>query len=494
MTDDAGRQDPHGEEPAPGGESPADQPWAEPEQGRSNSPSFAAPPQPEADFPAGYGQFRESAGKPGAALPTYHQGPPAAFVPPGAGPTGPTGAAGAAGAAGATAAHGSGGAPPTAPPPTGGWGAAQWQPMPAPKPREPRRMPVWGVIVLALVVALGAGAAGGAVATAFQGGTVENPLGSQGADSQDRPPDTIAGVAQEVSPSVVSIQGSDPRGGNGSGFVIEGGYVVTNNHVAAGIGDEIQVIYGDGHESSASVKGSAASSDLAVLEVDDPNDAEPLPLGDSDALTVGDTVIAIGAPLGLDGTVTTGIISAVDRPVTVGEAGDSSYINALQTDAAINPGNSGGPLVNAQGEVIGVNSAIATTGGDVMGQGGSIGLGFAIPSSQANTIIDQLIETGQAQHAVIGAYLDMRFQDGGAMIMEDLEDAEDPAVEPDGPADQAGLEPGDIITEFNGEPVRDADQLIVLIRGSNPGDEVEVSFERDGQEMNTQLTLGTSDN
>ncbi|WP_236543291.1 S1C family serine protease [Spiractinospora alimapuensis] len=355
-------------------------------------------------------------------------------------------------------------------------------------------MPMWGVLVLVVAVALGAGAAGGAVATAVGGSDTgaSNPLGSGEDGSQDRPADTIAGVAQRVSPSVVSIQSSDPLGGNGSGFVIEGGYVVTNNHVASGIGDDIQVVYGDGHESSATIKGAAASSDLAVLEVDEPNDVEPLPLGDSDSMTVGDEVIAIGAPLGLDGTVTTGIISAMDRPVTVGEVGDSSYINALQTDAAINPGNSGGPLVNAQGEVIGVNSAIATTGSDSLGQSGSIGLGFAIPSSQAASIIDQLIESGEAPHAVIGAFLDMRFQDGGAMIMEEDGESEEPPLEPDGPADDAGLEPGDVITEFDGEPVRDADQLIVLIRNSNPGDEVDVTFQRDGEEMTTQLTLGAS--
>lgn len=478
MTDDTGRQEPQGEEPTPGGESPVDPPRAEPEQGRPSSPSFAAPPPPGADFPAGYGQFRESAGQTGPPRPTYEQSAAGGFAPPTNGPTAVNGA----------------GAPPAPPgPPSGDWGNVQWQPTPTPKSRERRRMPMWGVLVLVLVVALGAGAAGGVVATAVGDSDLgqSNPLAGEDG-SHERPADSVAGVAQSVSPSVVSIQGADPLGGNGSGFVIEGGYIVTNNHVASGIGDDIQVVYGDGHESTATIKGSAASSDLAVLEVEEPNDAEPLALGDSDALTVGDSVIAIGAPLGLDGTVTTGIISAMDRPVTVGDAGDSSYINALQTDAAINPGNSGGPLVNAQGEVIGVNSAIATTGSDMLGQSGSIGLGFAIPSTQAADTIDQLIESGEAPHAVIGAFLDMRFQDGGAMIMEEDGEAEEAPLEPDGPADDAGLEPGDVITEFDGEPVRDADQLIVLIRNSNPGDEAAVTFQRDGEEMTTQLTLGAS--
>ncbi|MFC7327657.1 S1C family serine protease [Marinactinospora rubrisoli] len=366
--------------------------------------------------------------------------------------------------------------------------------MPRPRRSVSLRAALLSVLAVGLLSGGVGGLVGGLVAEDRMTGAAGNLSNDIPSDTPSRPPDTIAGVAQRVSPSVVSIRGSGPQdSGNGSGFVIQDNYVVTNNHVSAALeGGGIEVVYSDGHSSPATVVGAAPGSDLAVLELSDPLDVDPLEFGDSDDVTVGDTVIAIGAPLGLDGTVTTGIISAVDRPVTVGETGAETYLNALQTDAAINPGNSGGPLVDAQGRVIGVNSAIATMGGGMTGeQSGSIGLGFAIPAAQAQRVVDQLIRTGEAPYAVIGAVLDMRYQESGALISTDKA-AGGTAVVGGGPADRAGLRSGDVIVEFDGESVRDANQLVSMIRDRTPGDEVEITYRRDGEERTTEMTLGSS--
>ncbi|WP_236700533.1 S1C family serine protease [Allosalinactinospora lopnorensis] len=355
-------------------------------------------------------------------------------------------------------------------------------------------MPLWAVLVSLSVVAVVSAGVGG-VAGGFVG--AENGAAAD-EDAPDlnnevpsgtpsREPDTIAGVAQRVSPSVVSIHGDGGAGGNGSGFIIQNNYVVTNAHVTDALeGGGIEVAYSDGHTSAASVVGQAVSSDLAVLELDDPLSVKALEFGDSEDVTVGDSVIAIGAPLGLAGTVTTGIISAVDRPVSTGEQGEA-FIEALQTDAAINPGNSGGPLVDAQGRVIGVNSAIATMGTLPGEQSGSIGLGFAIPSEEAEGVVSHLIETGEDPQADIGADLVLQHQQPGALI----EDGRG-AVESGGPADEAGLEPGDLIVEFDGSPIRDTPALLELLGEKAPNDEVRISYERDGGEETATLTLGSA--
>lgn len=487
MTDETGRRDIHGEAEDPVTE-PA-KPPSGPYTGSASGPATAPPASPGGmspgpawspigEQPAASG-WNPSAG-PGPVRQTPSSHTQTWAVPPGLRNPGP---------------------PPDAVHSTGQWPV--FTPgIPAEEPQQrPRRngMPLWAVLLIVMVVAAGSAGVGGMVGASLVAPEESPPPQSSGAlnnevpsDVPSRAPDTIAGVAQRVSPSVVSIRSTSPQlSGNGSGFVIEGNYVVTNNHVVDAVRrGGIEVVYSDGHVSRAEVVGAAASSDLAVLKLADPLDVEPLEFGDSDEVAVGDTVIAIGAPLGLDGTVTSGIVSALNRPVTVGEDGQEAYLSAIQTDAAINPGNSGGPLVNEQGLVIGVNSAIATMSGSSGEQSGSIGLGFAIPSNQASRVVEQLIETGEAPHAVIGAILDLRYPEQGALIMEAGRGAE--TVMRGGPADQAGLRPGDVIVEFDGTTVRDATQLITLIHTKAPGDRVEVRYLRNGREHTTTLVLGSS--
>jgi putative serine protease PepD len=228
--------------------------------------------------------------------------------------------------------------------------------------------------------------------------------------------------------------------------------------------------------------GRDAPYDLAVLRIK-ASGLKALQFGNSDEIAVGDSVIAIGSPLGLSGTVTTGIISAKDRAVTAGDANtESSYINALQTDAAINPGNSGGPLVDATGAVIGVNSAIASLGRN--SQVGSIGLGFAIPINQARKTAEQLIKNGVATYPVIGVTLDMNFSGSGAKIT-----TTETAILPGSPAQVAGLRGGDVITSFEGKTINGAEELIVAVRAKNVGDRVTLTYKRDGVTKSTSLTL-----
>ena len=230
----------------------------------------------------------------------------------------------------------------------------------------------------------------------------------------------------------------------------------------------IQVVDQDGNQYDATVVGRSPTYDLAVLFVEDGPDLPPASLGASLALNVGDPVVAFGSPLGLSSTVTAGIVSALNRPVSTGDSDNqSSYINAVQTDAAINPGNSGGPLVNLRGQVVGVNSAIATTGGAVQGEAGSIGVGFAIPVEQVKVTADQILRTGEARYPVIGAKVVTGGEGSGT-------GAEISEVLPDTPAEQAGLEEGDVVTQLDGLRVTDGIALIVAIRSHQPGEDVEL--------------------
>ncbi len=294
-------------------------------------------------------------------------------------------------------------------------------------------------------------------------------------------PGSISEIAATAQPAVVQLNIGGAGEGTGSGFVIsDDGYIITNHHVAGVAGSEgsIEVAFSDGSTADGRLVGSNAGYDIAVVKVDRTN-LPAIPLGSSGDLNVGDAVIAVGSPLGLTGTVTTGIVSALNRPVTAGGDGELAFINAIQTDAAINPGNSGGPLLDGTGAVIGVNSAIASLGA-LGGQAGSIGLGFAIPIDVAKRITDEIIKTGTSTTPIIGVTLDTTFTGPGGLVE---------SVTPGQPAAVAGLQAGDLITKVDGMVVADSTQLIVTIRSKAPGDTVDLTVERDGSQTQIPLTL-----
>ena len=345
-----------------------------------------------------------------------------------------------------------------------------------------RNLPTASIVVLALVAGLLGGILGG---DATKGLILSGVNLVSSTSTIQRSPDSVAGIAARVLPSVVSIETmSKDGGGSGSGFVIDtNGYLLTNNHVVADA-MTIKVILNDGREYAAKILGRDESYDLAVLKIKTTG-LKALQFGDSSKVQVGDSVIAFGSPLGLSGTVTQGIISAKDRPVTAGDENSStSFISALQTDAAINPGNSGGPLVDATGAVIGVNSAIASLGSALGSRSGSIGLGFAIPINQARKTADQLIRDGKATYPVIGVSVDMNYSGGGALIAETSS-----AILAGGPAAKAGLRPGDLITEIDGLKINSPEELIVEIRTHNVGDEVTITYLRGKESRTAKLIL-----
>ncbi len=360
---------------------------------------------------------------------------------------------------------------------------------------EPRPRRTGGLVLAGIVLALVAGLVGGLVGAwwANRDTSLTEPgasLGSVPAGSLSRPPDSVAGIAQRVLPVVVSIdvRGSNGNGGTGSGFVVRAdGYIVTNNHVVADAADggTITVHFNDGSTADGRIVGRSPAYDLAVVKVS--RTGLPIAtLGDSDDVVVGDQCIAVGSPLGLAGTVTSGIISATHRPVTTGAASGSepSYLSALQTDAAINPGNSGGPLVDGQGRVIGVNSAIATLGTSGSEQSGSIGLGFSIPVNQARRVAEQLIQRGYATYPVVGAGLDPTYDGVGVRIAR---------ITAGGGAEKAGLQVGDVVVSVDGKPVTAPEELIVAIRSKQPGDTIELGYRRGGTGSATStatVTLG----
>jgi len=380
-----------------------------------------------------------------------------------------------------------------------GWGSS-YQQQPAPKSGR------GGLVAAILVAALVAGGLGGGLGYTLAKNNDDNTgsttvsASTSGGDVK-RDAGTVAGVAARALPSTVTIEAESTsgEGGTGTGFVFDTqGHIVTNNHVVADAvdGGKLTATFPNGKKYDAEVVGHAQGYDVAVIKLKNaPSDLKPLALGDSDKVAVGDSTIAIGAPFGLSNTVTTGIISAKNRPVASSDGSGSSsasYMSALQTDASINPGNSGGPLLDASGNVIGINSAIQSTGSGGLGgtsQSGSIGLGFAIPINQAKYVAQQLIKTGKPVYAKIGASVSLEDSSSGAKITEQGASGS-AAVESGGPADKAGLKPGDVITKLDDHVIDSGPTLIGEIWTHKPGDQVTITYERDGKSHTVQLTLG----
>ncbi len=347
---------------------------------------------------------------------------------------------------------------------------------------------------LTVALALAAGAlAGVGGSVAYEALTDDAPATSQSsspaeeegapADQTSSAPslDSVEAVADQVLPSVVSISVGP---GGGSGVIISAdGQILTNNHVVeAARGGQMVVTFEDGSTAPAEVVGTDPLTDLAIIQVRDASGLQPADLGNSADLQVGEQVVAIGSPLGLEGTVTTGIVSALNRPVTAGGqqgGGTLTVFDAIQTDAPINPGNSGGPLVNMAGEVVGINSAIASTNVSP----GSIGLGFAIPIDQAQPIAEELINTGEATHAQIGIGVENPTGEVRGALVRD--------VRPGSSAQEAGLEDGDVVTHIGDRLVTDAETLIAAVRSYRPGDDVELTVVRDGETLTIPVTLGS---
>jgi len=362
--------------------------------------------------------------------------------------------------------------------------------MPAPGAAQPRRGPgklVAGVAVLALLVGGGAGAAGGYLTAQNAGGgssynALDQPAPAQQTTSAQ--PGSVESVAQKLSPSVVELQVTG-RGaqGEGSGFVLStDGYVLTNNHVVevAARGGLIQAVFQDGTKAPAKIIGRDPTTDVAVVKVDGAKNLVPVDLGNSDNLNVGQSVVAIGSPFELAGTVTSGIVSSLHRPVRAGgsQGDQATVMSAIQTDAAINPGNSGGPLANLQGQVIGINSAIyspqSSTG---QSEATNAGIGFAIPINQARRTAQEIIDTGVATQTFIGANVsDAR--DGGALIA---------GVQDGSPAQQAGLKENDVVTKVDDLVISDADGLVAAVRTRAPGSKSTFTL-ADGRTV--EVTLG----
>ncbi|MFC5676478.1 S1C family serine protease [Aeromicrobium endophyticum] len=362
------------------------------------------------------------------------------------------------------------------------------------RPRRGGRVVAGGLAFL--VLAAGAGY-GGAWAFNQQddggdGTTVSSLDTSNKATQTNVPAGTVEQVANKVLPSVVQINvKGGQESGSGTGIIIsDDGEILTNNHVVAVAGDNgiITVAFNDGTNAKAEIIGTDPKTDLAVIKAEGKSDLTPATLGTSSTLKVGQEVVAIGSPFGLESTVTQGIVSALNRPVSSsdGSGGERTTFPAVQTDAAINPGNSGGPLVDLQGRVIAINSAIRS-GGTTSGEAGSIGLGFAIPVDLAKNVAKQLLAGKTVAHAQIGVTVDSFLGTDGITGIG----AQVKSLTADGAGAKAGLKEGDVITSVNGAVVPSSEALVAAVRGFNPGEKVTVGYTRDGQKNKTEVTLGS---
>lgn len=363
-----------------------------------------------------------------------------------------------------------------------------------PEPKRRRAPLVLAGVALGAIIGGAAGAGVAAYVNDDDGGNdndavTRSDLSNTSGNSQQASDLTgVSAVAADVLPSVVSISAQSQFGeAGGTGFIISSdGEIVTNNHVVESVGEggTVQVTFSDGTTAEAEVVGTDPLTDLAVIKARDVSGLQAAELGNSGDLSVGQQVVAIGSPLGLDGTVTTGIVSALNRPMAASsegqpQAGVNSVIDAVQTDAPINPGNSGGPLVNMDGQVVGINSAILTTGSG----NGSIGLGFSIPIDQAKPIIEELRNGDQPTHAQIGV--------GVGDARGDVRGAEIAQVNEGSAGAEAGLQEGDVVTHVGDRVVTDATSLIAAVRSHRPGDDIELTYVRDGQEHTATVTLGS---
>ncbi len=349
----------------------------------------------------------------------------------------------------------------------------------------PRALAVLAVLALAI------GVLGGVIGR-YAGGGGDSLTSSsvrlvQDDEAPAAPADRTIAIAAAVVPSVVSIQVTSPdEVGSGSGVVIDGkGYIVTNNHVISKAATEpdnteLQVVFSDGQSVPGRIVGRDTKTDLAVVKVDDVDNLTVARLGDSSRIRVGADVVAVGSPLGLNRTVTEGIVSALNRPVPLsgGDTDTDAVIDAIQTDAAINPGNSGGPLVDAQGRVIGINSAIRTLGAD---SSGSIGLGFAIPVDTVARVAQELIAHGRMHHPEIGV-------NARTVSNDRVTGAQVANVQAGSPAQRAGILEGDVIVEVGGRSVASADELTVAVHELTIGKDAPVKLVRDGRTVTVTVT------
>jgi putative serine protease PepD len=386
-------------------------------------------------------------------------------------------------------------------------------PIPTVQTKKSRRAAVIAGTVVAAVVGGGIGAVAVGVSTlAHDAPAAKAPIAQMPAPphpAAKQPAGSVEQVAAKVMPSVVKLEiDMGGQGAEGSGIVLSAdGLILTNNHVVAPVAGETQgaqptsadsndgggatktVTFSNGQTAPFAVVGTDPEGDLAIVRAQGVSGLTPITMGSSKDVKVGEKVVAIGSPLGLQGTVTTGIVSALNRPVAAGDGpgGNVTVLDALQTDAAINPGNSGGALVNMNGELIGVNSAIASMGGGGAGQGGgqsgSIGLGFAIPADQAKRIADELVSTGTASHGSLGVQLSSDATKGGGAAIAEVVDG--------GPAAAAGLPSSAVITKIDDQVIDGPEALVAAVRSRAPGDTVTVTYlDGSGAAQTTQVTLG----